>query len=176
MLSRPKVEAIAAALTNLPAGDLAEFGVYRGGVARMLAETGRRVWLFDTFDGLPATAKPETDWHKPGEFACPIADLLDYLHPFKPELVVGIFPESARGIEARFALVHIDADLFQSTLDGLRWFWARLKRGGLMFLDDWGWKFCRGVKLAVAEWLTQDRPTNYAISVSAANQLRIEKL
>ena len=57
-------------------GDFWECGVYKGGTAAILAEilarkapkSGRRLNLFDTFEGMPET-DPSRDLHKPGDFA-----------------------------------------------------------------------------------------------------------
>lgn len=135
------------------AGDFAELGVYRGGGTAAMAITApdRIVHAFDTFAGMPDLQKP-IDGHKGGDFA-DSAGTLEYLASLpNVRTHVGIFPESAAAVDARFAVVHLDADLYESTLAGLRWFWPRLEPGGTIILDDWEWHKCDGVKIATDEF------------------------
>ena len=60
-------------VTNGIKGDIVECGVYRGGsmmaVAGRLAqleETGRDMWLYDTFEGMTAPTEVDVDWR----YAC----------------------------------------------------------------------------------------------------------
>lgn len=175
LLCQPKVDALLATLakvSNVP-GDLAELGVYRGGVARMLAmsEPRRTVHLFDTFTGMPAAS--ECDGYKAGDFGdCSLMGVQEYLADC-PNIVFhpGVFPKTA--IDGQFAAVHLDADLFASTLAGLQWFWPRLSVGGVIILDDYDWHLCRGVELAASEFFS-GRTDGIAV-LSAAHQLTIFK-
>jgi hypothetical protein len=143
-------------IASLP-GEIAELGVYKGGTAKILAKAcpTKRVHLFDTFEGMPATDEVK-DIHKAGDFNdtsleavrsflsdCPNVDF----HP-------GYFPESIAGLEdLRFALAYIDADIYQSTKDALEFFYPRMVPGGIMVFDDYEWPRCPGVKLALEEFL-----------------------
>jgi hypothetical protein len=179
LLNAAKLDAIRRACARIDAadvpGDLAELGVYRGGVARALAERfpARTVRLFDTFTGIPWDGyDPDKDRHRPGEFACPmdlVKDLLAGLSnvSFHP----GLFPGTAAG--ERFALVHLDADLYASTLAGLEWFWPRLSVGGCVVLDDWKWHYCPGVEIAVREFFSLR--TDHQSEDSAGHQLTVWK-
>ncbi len=177
-LSPPKLRGILTAcdaIATVP-GDLAELGVYRGGVGRMMAKRfpTRTVRLFDTFTGIPWDGyDPAKDRHRPGEFACSLDEVRAALSGF-PNVVFhpGLFPLTAAG--ERFALVHLDADLYASTLAGLEWFWPRLSAGGCIVLDDWKWKACPGVEMAVNEFFAAR--TGYRFDESAAYQLTVWKL
>ncbi len=139
------------------AGDVAELGVYRGGVGKLMALAcpGRTVHLFDTFEGIPADGhRTGLDGHAPGEFAVNINEVRRYLSDC-PNVVLhpGIFPATTRGLDIlRFALVHLDADLYASIRAGLEWFWPRLSPGGAIVLDDFDWPWCPGVAKAVDEY------------------------
>lgn len=61
----------------------------------------------------------------------------------------GYFPATAEGVEARFALVSLDADLYAPTLSGLRWFYPRMVSGGVILLHDYENQRFPGVKRAV---------------------------
>lgn len=41
----------------------------------------------------------------------------------------GYFPMTTVGVEGKFVFVNLDADLYQPTLEGLRWFYPRLSFG-----------------------------------------------
>ncbi len=140
------------------AGDLVEIGVYRGGTALLMAETlgdsTQQLHLFDTFCGMPAS-NPVIDLHRSGDFADTsieaVSALLSdhanvHLHP-------GLFPDSLPRDWAnkRFALVHVDVDIYASALACCRFFYPRLSPGGAMIFDDYGFPSCPGVRLAVDE-------------------------
>ena len=62
----------------------------------------------------------------------------------------GLFPATAAGLEdERFALVSLDADLEESTLAGLRFFYPRLLPGGFLLLHDWASPRLPGVARAL---------------------------
>ena len=51
-----------------------------------------------------------------------------------------------------FALVSLDVDLEESTLQGLRWFLPRMNPGGYMLLHDYNSPRLPGVRAAVRRW------------------------
>ena len=73
-------------------------------------------------------------------------------HPDTVVVKPGFFPGSLEGLEERFCLVSLDVDFYQTTLDGLRYFWPRLERGGYLLLHDWGNPKLSGVKEALAAY------------------------
>lgn len=70
-------------------------------------------------------------------------------HPEQAVVRRGWFPDTARGLEAVFALVSLDADLYAPTLAGLEFFYPRLSPGGAIFLHDYNSRQFDGVKEAV---------------------------
>jgi|TARA_Y100000034_G_scaffold43496_3_gene53087 O-methyltransferase len=125
---------------KLPEGSMAELGVYRGGVTKFLATLfpNRTVYAFDTFEGIPKSVLTLSDNMSGGEFS-DVEDVFEYLND--PNIVIGrgLFPstiDSAIAKDVPFALVHLDADLYWSTLEGLRYFWPRMANGGIVILDD----------------------------------------
>ena len=127
---------IAAACESVP-GVMAEAGVYKGGTAAMLLETTpKEIHLFDTFSGLPASEGRFRTGQFPGSLEQVKHSLSPYLNRvhFHP----GVFPQSARGLEdLRFSFVHLDLDLYDSTLAALDWFWPRLNLGGVLLSHDY---------------------------------------
>ena len=150
-----KLEAIRLSITDDVPGEIAELGVYQGGSARFLARAfpKRRCILFDTFSGIPF--KGDSDKHNTGDFGDTSLDavkrtLSDCLNV---EFAPGIFPATAEPYkDETFALVYLDADQYQSTKDGLEFFWPRMSPGGVIALDDYLWPNCPGVKQALDEF------------------------
>ena len=69
-------------------------------------------------------------------------------HPEQITVKAGFFPDSLDGLEEFFCLVSLDVDFYQTTLEGLRYFWPRLQQGGYLLLHDWGNPSLPGVKQA----------------------------
>lgn len=145
-------------------GDIVEIGVWRGGTAKALAEVapGRFVHLFDTFSGMPQP-KHGTDIHEIGDFSdTSLASVESALNGFKNiKLYPGLFPETMPEAMPRICFLHLDADIYQSTKDGLEKFFPLLNVGGVILIDDYGRTSCPGVKVAVDEF-------------ASANQCRLE--
>jgi O-methyltransferase len=132
----------------------AEVGVYRGGTAKLLAgiadRAGRELHLFDTFAGMPETDQ-RRDLHTAGDFAdTSLAGVQTFLAGHhSPRFHQGEFPGTAKGLEdARFALVHVDADIASSVGACCEFFYPRLVPGGVMIFDDYGHTSCPGAKSA----------------------------
>ncbi len=152
------LEAICRRLTAVP-GAAAELGVYRGGFAAAVNALlpDRPLYLFDTFSGFdPAEAASESAGLVEAHRNTDLQRVLSLMP--RPEQVVprpGLFPATARGLEEeRFALVSLDADLEESTFQGLSWFWPRLSPGGALLLHDWDNPRLPGVKRALARFET----------------------
>ena len=134
---------------DLP-GDTAEFGVFRGGSAALIADVcpGKALHLFDTFAGLPAS----NGVHHPGEFAATFEDVRNYLAGKQCNFHPGLFPDTAQDLQdQQYAFVHVDADLYESTRDAIAYFWPRLVPGGAIVFDDVDLCSCPGINHALAE-------------------------
>lgn len=141
-------------------GEIAEFGVYKGGSARILAsEKGsREVHLFDSFDGMHKTS--EFDLHRKGDFRdTSLEKVKKYLQLYdKVFFHKGWFPQTTKGVEKkRFSFVHLDVDLYQSAMDALAFFYPRLVKGGIVLSHDYNSISCPGVSKAFRQFMT-DKP------------------
>jgi O-methyltransferase len=138
-------------------GAMAELGVFQGSSARIICEAKKdcALYLFDTFAGLPEPGEIETGFLKPGQFAASLPAVKSLLKEYaNVRFHPGIFPESAKGIdEVRFSLVHLDADLYSSTLAGLEFFYPRMVPGGIIMTHDYS--TLPGVERAFAEFLRE---------------------
>jgi len=62
-------------------------------------------------------------------------------HPEKIVIRQGYFPETAVGMpEEQYALVSLDADLYQPMYEGLQYFYPRMSPGGYIILHDYNSK------------------------------------
>jgi len=108
-------------------GDIAEVGVYQGASAKLLCEAkkGKHLHLFDTFEGLPPLSQEDNslEFHET-QFAYSLGEVQRYLVKYKKVYFhKGIVPLSAKPVEKnRFSFVHLDVDLYKSTLDCLSFF------------------------------------------------------
>jgi len=161
MIGRTRLENIQMCVTDVlrsdVPGDLAEAGVWRGGAAIFMraileayGDPSRLVWAADSFRGLP----------RPDPVRAP-ADRGDVLFAFR-ELAVpldvvqenfrryGLLDERVRFLEGwfrdtlpsapitRLAVLRIDGDLYESTMDALQSLYPKLSPGGYVIVDDYG--------------------------------------
>jgi len=140
------------------AGDFAEVGVYKGGTAWLTAQTAplKKFYLFDTFAGMPKT-HDRIDYHKKGDFDdTSLESVKEFLKECPHvQFYPGFFPQTAQGMgDKKFSYVHVDVDIYQSVKDCLEFFYPKMVSGGVMVFDDYEWKDCEGVKMAMDEFLT----------------------
>lgn len=134
------VYAIARAQARLD-GAMAEVGCYEGGSTRMICEGkgDRALHVFDTFDGLPEPKGEEQTTHRRHQYRASLERVRDLLAPFPAvHLHKGLFPETTSPVEGlTFSFVHLDVDLYQPTLDSLRFFYPRMVPGGILLSHDY---------------------------------------
>jgi predicted O-methyltransferase YrrM len=134
-------------------GEMAELGVFQGGTAAiMLAASSptRHLYLFDTFAGLPS-GEGKLDQ---GDYASPLEAVRARLatHAGRITFHPGFFPQSVTpAVEnATFSFVHLDVDIYDSTLAGLQFFWPRMNPGGIILSHDY--PYLDGVVKAFQEY------------------------
>ena len=127
-------------------GDLAEVGVYQGGSAKLICETKKekKLYLFDTFTGLPKVSDDDTHfgqkhWHE-NEFSnTSVESIKKLLNNYdNVHIVKGKFPDSGKDIlDKKFCFVHLDVDLYESTIKSLRFFFPKMTQGGIILVHDY---------------------------------------
>lgn len=145
-------------------GNLAELGVFQGDFSKHFSKAfpERKLYLFDTFEGFDDKdiSKEEVEASNPQkhEFTKTSIELVLLKMSNKENVVVrkGYFPETAEGLEDTFALVSIDPDLYLPVLNGLKYFWPRLSKGGYIFVHDYNNRRFSGVKKAVDEFMSEN--------------------
>jgi hypothetical protein len=134
----------------------------------------RRFWSFDSFEGLPAPAPEDLGSsrslaRKGDLYFGGMAVVLDKLHHIgvpddavgrDVHLVKGFFNETLPDYTGGpIALLHADADLYESTKTILDEFWPRLSVGGVVVFDEYDntteWP---GEKLAADEYFSRLAP------------------
>lgn len=180
MVSRERIESVCRAIDYIVdaavPGDFVECGVWRGGAtmaaAMRLLDRGdvRPLWLYDTFEGMPAPEGEEVDvsgvsgkeTHRrhaeAGEawFKADLADVcknvastgypesaVNYVKGMVEETIPGSVPE-------QIAVLRLDTDFFESTRHELEHLVPRIAPNGVLIIDDYGhWS---GSKRAVDEY------------------------
>lgn len=150
-------------------GAIVECGVYHGGSAAVMAYAGRDalrprpLWLFDSFQGLPAptpedgsTARAQ---YRPGWCQGEVAKVKEVFQCLgiplsRLHIVEGWYQDTfARTEVGPVSLLHIDADWYESVKLCLEKFYDAVEPGGFVVLDDYGyWEGCRR---AVEEFFRQ---------------------
>ena len=143
------LELLCRRLEDVP-GAAAELGVYRGHFARCVNMLlPRRLYLFDSFRGFAPEDGAAESFQAAHANTAAEKVLAIMPHPERVTVKPGFFPESLDGLEERFCLVSLDVDFYQTTLEGLRYFWPRLEKGGYLLLHDWGSPGLPGVAQAL---------------------------
>ena len=138
---------------DLP-GDLIECGSFKGGSAvnlsRLASWTGRRLHLFDSFEGLPAPAAEDKEHlvlselkfstYEGGAYAGSLPEVRENIRKYGVlgacEFHQGFFSQTLPGFEQQLAFAYIDADLTSSVRDALRYVWPLLQDGCYLFTDE----------------------------------------
>jgi len=147
------LELLCRRLADVP-GAAAELGVYRGFFARCINQLfpERKLYLFDSFEGFGEEAQASESFQAAHRNTAIEKVLAIMPYPEKVIVKPGFFPDSLNGLEEQFCLVSLDVDFYQTTLDGLRYFWPRLEKGGYLLLHDWGSPKLPGVRQALTAY------------------------
>lgn len=139
-------------------GDVAEFGVYKGNSAFLLAKlarkTNRIAYLFDSYEGFNKNDVTGLDSKINSlEFK---DTSLNYVKNFigseNVVFVKGYFPDSLNQInlnQTKFCLVHIDCDLEKSFTSSLNYFYPKLAQGGFLIMHDYSSLYWQGARNAI---------------------------
>lgn len=159
-------------------GSFVECGVWRGGCAAVMAMASagsrRRIWLFDSFQGMPAATEKDGDEARQltnrfdgsltpvGSNVATLEEVRHYLFgriKLDPRDVLiwpGWFQETlqaARSEVGPIAILRLDGDWYESTLCCLRHLYDQLVEGGYLIVDDYG--HFSGCRKAVEEFFEE---------------------
>ena len=127
-------------------GDVAECGVFRGGISLMIAKqlehTDDSLWAFDSFAGLPADrSAQETCYYVAGALSSSQEAFVKLLraHDVENQVIVrpGWFSDTLQGVALPILrLVHVDCDVYSSVKCCLDRLYNRVVQGGIVIIDD----------------------------------------
>lgn len=148
-------------------GAFVECGSCNGGTGAILAHVAardaRKVWLFDSFEGLPEPRPEDGERARAWVGECLgqeelVREVLGRsgAHLENVEIVKGWFNHTLKAAQTgTIALLHLDADWYESTMEILEAFYDRVHSAGYLVLDDYGhWPGCRR---ALDEFLSRRR-------------------
>lgn len=166
MLSMQRLDnvqyAVETVLSEEIPGDFIETGVMRGGtvilmraILKAYGSTDRTVWAADSFEGLPA---PDIDRYPEDHGAAwhlrPLTEVgVDMVRrnferygllDDQVQFLKGWFCDTLAGAPVeRLAILRLDGDLYESTMDALVPLYPRVTRGGFVIVDDYNLPMCR---------------------------------
>jgi len=153
-------------------GNVAELGVYKGEFSSMINRCfpDRKLYLFDTFEGFDfkdiSIEKNNNFSSGEQDFSNTSIMLVLKKMKYKENIIItkGRFPESLAQLKDYnkliFSFVSIDVDLYQPTIEGLKFFYSKLQMGGYILVHDYNNKNYSGVKKAVREFCESNK-VNY---------------
>jgi hypothetical protein len=174
MIGRLRLDNIADCLALIKkenvAGDVAETGAWRGGASIFMkgcltawGMENRSVWVADSFEGLPVPSRPEDEGYDFSAAKVPILavsleevqenfrryDLLDD----KVKFLKGWFRDTLHLAPIKeLALLRLDGDLYESTMDALKALYDKVSPGGFIIVDDFNdFEPCRRAVLEFRE-------------------------
>ncbi len=152
--SRDTLINMASVAEGCPEGCFVEVGVFEGGSAQALYQVaerqGRKIFLYDTFEGIPY--QDPVDPHKVGDFEGGDPEYISLILP-KAIVTKGIFPKSALPMPP-VAFVHLDVDQYRSYKEAMEYLEPLMVPGGVMWFDDY--ECTPGATLAVNERFGKD--------------------
>jgi hypothetical protein len=153
---------------NIP-GDFIETGVWRGGACILMRAVlnaynveDRRVWLADSFEGLPSPnpilypADKDDEFYRYKELSVSLEQVQDNFRRYgllddQVVFLKGWFKDTlpAASVE-KLAILRLDGDMYESTIDALESLYHRLSPGGYVIVDDY--HVVSGCKQAVLDF------------------------
>lgn len=125
-------------------GDFVEIGCHAGESTVILKkiiqemDPKRKLYAFDSFQGVPASGKADEGVYKKGDMTAPLEKFNNNfarLSLDKPVIVPGWFEDTLdRSLPEKIAFALIDADLYKSTLVALKNIYPRLSPGAICLL------------------------------------------
>jgi Macrocin-O-methyltransferase (TylF) len=153
-------------------GDFIETGVWRGGACILMRAvlaawgvTDRRVWVADSFQGLP---EPDAERYPKdaGNMLCVFDQLAVSADEVRAGFArFGLLDDQVRFLEGwfrdtlpsapidRLAILRLDGDLYESTMDALVALYDKVSPGGIVIVDDYG--ILESCRAAVTDFRSQ---------------------
>lgn len=145
---------LAEALLTLPApGPVMELGCFKGGMSAKLSRvaeaTGRKLYLCDSFEGLPAPQEHDrihrgfsgrVTEYTAGSYAGSLEEVKENISRYGSlgacEFVKGFFDQTLPSLKVNPAFIFMDVDLIDSARTAARFLWPRLAQGGKFYTHE----------------------------------------
>ena len=150
-------ESIASIMEDDVPGDFIETGVWRGGATIFMkanlnawGDTTRKVWVADSFEGLPAPdasrypADTGDELHTQPGLAVGLDTVKNNFRRYdvlddRVEFLVGWFKDTLPVAPlGEIALMRLDGDMYESTIQAIEVLYPKLSPGGFCIIDDFG--------------------------------------
>jgi O-methyltransferase len=169
-------------------GDVCEFGVAQGATSALIANEllhhapERVLWLYDSFQGLPAPGMNDVLLDDPlglgsmaayeGKFAEPRTAVEGRLSAVgwpreRTRIVEGFFSQEtpAADLPEQVSFAYVDFDLYQPVKDALDQLSSRTRVGSRIMVDDYGF-LSSGAKTAVDEFVATQATASWTLSAA----------
>jgi hypothetical protein len=164
-------------------GDIVECGVWRGGITQLAAltmihleDTSRKIYLYDTFEGMPKPEDEDLDWDGNraldtwrtitlkgekwgfgGDINSVNQLMLSTKYPKEKIIITKGKVENTipNVIPKKISLLRLDTDFYKSTLHELNHLFPILVLGGILVIDDYGYYL--GSRKATDEYFKKNK-------------------
>lgn len=162
-------------------GDVVELGCYKGltsvqiGKALKLAGSNNKLYLYDSFTGLPektkADSSPAGEQFKAGELPATKDEVIKLFKKAGlslPYVKKAWFSDlKSKDLPDNIAFAFLDGDFYESIKTSLNLIWPKLTPGAVVVVDDYQNEALPGAQKAVDEWL-KTHPAILSIEASLA--------
>lgn len=146
---------------------VAEGGVYKGEFSKIISESFPEspLYLFDTFEGFDEgdmiidEQKGLSKANINNVFKDTSVEMVlkQLLHPERVVICKGYFPDTTKMVpEQHYGFVMLDFDLYKPILDGLRYFYPRMVKGGIILCHEYFSNTFTGVKKAIEKFTEEN--------------------
>ncbi len=145
-------------------GDFVEFGCYKGDTSLLLADvlrgSGKRLWVYDSFEGLPEKSVFDESVlgqdFRSGELFVTKREVKErFLRAGLPVPMIkkAWFSDlTASDLPEKIAFAFLDGDFYESIKDSLKLVEQEMAEGGFLIVHDYTNNALPGVRKAVDEW------------------------
>ena len=144
-------------------GEFCEAGVAYGAHGLVMNDVakGQKVWLFDSFEGIPQYGPEDTEFTESygkgtgvknmttGITVCNLINVIETMGRYTDSLenfrfIKGWFCDSLPKLtDEKFSILRLDCDIYHSYMDCFKYLLPRLQPGGWLIVDDWVLQGCK---------------------------------
>ena len=162
-------------------GDVMECGVFKGFSGYLMRSLQEKInennisnefFLIDSFEGLSDIQDEDKvtienfHQHKKGHFKVSLESVDSIFKKFNNvNILKGWIPEILNSLDEnnKYKFVHLDVDLYQPTLESLKYIFDKVINGGIILTDDFSSPYFPGNKKAWQEFFLSKNIKNYTI-------------